>query len=196
MNLATGLRSFGLCSIVTDRLAIIAPKLFLSVWLNPLAGQYENPMPESTISPQSGAMNLATGLRSFGLCSILTGRLAISHWAMLLLYDWIHKVLTYVECRAVSGVIQNIDPPPPPPPPSECVLPPHQRLGEGGTHSPGGEGVGGQYFGGIISLQLDLCTIGSCNIYTVIRGWFFYCCFLYTIGIYKFGSIVILLPHF
>jgi hypothetical protein len=39
-----------------------------------------------------------------------------------------HKVLTYVEYRAVSGVFQNIDSPPPSPP-SECVLPPHQRRG-------------------------------------------------------------------
>jgi hypothetical protein len=31
--------------------------------------------------------------------------------------------------------------PPTPSPPIECVLPPHQRLG--GTHSPGGEEVGG-----------------------------------------------------
>jgi hypothetical protein len=38
-----------------------------------------------------------------------------------------HKVRTYVEYRAVSGVFQNIDPPPPSPP-SECVHPPHQRL--------------------------------------------------------------------
>jgi hypothetical protein len=48
-----------------------------------------------------------------------------------------HKVLTYVEYRAVSGVFQNIDPPSPSTP-SECVLPPHQR--RGGTHSPGGGG--------------------------------------------------------
>ncbi len=39
-----------------------------------------------------------------------------------------HKVLAYVEYRAVSGVFQNIDPPPPSPP-SACVLPPHQRRG-------------------------------------------------------------------
>ncbi len=42
-------------------------------------------------------------------------------------YSWEsrdHKVLTYVEYRAVSGVFQNIDPPPPSPP-RECVLPPH-----------------------------------------------------------------------
>ncbi len=45
--------------------------------------------------------------------------------------DWyMHKVPTYVEYRAVSGVFQNIDPPPPSPP-SECVLPPHQRRGGG-----------------------------------------------------------------
>jgi hypothetical protein len=54
-----------------------------------------------------------------------------------------HKVLTYVEYRAVPGVFQNIDLPPPSPP-SECVLPPQQR--RGGTHSPGGEGVGGSIF--------------------------------------------------
>ncbi len=47
-----------------------------------------------------------------------------------------HKVLTYVEYRAVSEAFQNIDPPPP-------ILP--KRRGR--THSPGGEGVGGQYFG-------------------------------------------------
>jgi hypothetical protein len=39
-----------------------------------------------------------------------------------------HKVLSYVEYRAVSCVFQNIDPPRPSPP-SECVLPPHQRRG-------------------------------------------------------------------
>ncbi len=49
-----------------------------------------------------------------------------------------HKVFTYVEYRAVSGVFQNIDPSPP----SECVLPPHQRR----THSPGGEGGGESIF--------------------------------------------------
>jgi hypothetical protein len=38
----------------------------------------------------------------------------------------------------MSLVFKNIDPPPPSSP-GEC--------GGGGTHSPGGEGVGGQYFG-------------------------------------------------
>jgi hypothetical protein len=52
----------------------------------------------------------------------------------VLLYN--HKVLTYVEYRAVSGVFQNIDPPPPPPPPSVCVYPPHRRRrGGGGVHT-------------------------------------------------------------
>jgi hypothetical protein len=51
-----------------------------------------------------------------------------------------HKVLTYVEYRAVSGVFQNIDPPPPSPP-SECVLPSHQRRGGGGCTLAGGGGV-------------------------------------------------------
>ncbi len=40
-----------------------------------------------------------------------------------------HKVLTYIEYRAVSGVFRTIDPPPTPSPPSECVLPPHLRRG-------------------------------------------------------------------
>ncbi len=54
-----------------------------------------------------------------------------------------HKVLTYVEYRAVSGVFQNIDPPPPSPL-SECDLLPHQRRG---VHTRRGvRGVGGQYF--------------------------------------------------
>jgi hypothetical protein len=57
----------------------------------------------------------------------------------------LHKVLTYVDYRAVSGVFQNIDPPPTPSPPSECVLPPHQRRG-GGVHTRRAVG-GGQYFG-------------------------------------------------
>ncbi len=51
-----------------------------------------------------------------------------------------HKVLTYIEYRAVSGVFRTIDPPTPSPP-SECVLPPAPKAGD--THSPGGEGVGG-----------------------------------------------------
>ncbi len=55
-------------------------------------------------------------------------------------YDNYHKVLTYVEYRSVSGDFQNILTPHPPSLPSECVLP---RT----THSPDGEGVGGQYFG-------------------------------------------------
>ncbi len=37
--------------------------------------------------------------------------------------------------------------PPSSSPPSECVIPPHHRQGVHTTHSPGGEGVGGQYFG-------------------------------------------------
>jgi hypothetical protein len=42
----------------------------------------------------------------------------------------IHKVITYVEYRAVSGIFHNIDPPPPPTPLRECVLPLHQsRIG-------------------------------------------------------------------
>ncbi len=47
-----------------------------------------------------------------------------------------HKVLTYEEYRAVSGVFQNIEniEPPPPSPPSECVLHPAPKAG-GGVHT-------------------------------------------------------------
>jgi hypothetical protein len=55
-----------------------------------------------------------------------------------------HKVLTYIEYRAVSGVFRTT-----PSPTSVCVLPPLQRQGGGGgTQSPGSEGVGG---GGILT---------------------------------------------
>ncbi len=69
-----------------------------------------------------------------------------------------HKVLTYVEYRAVSGVFQSIDPPPPSSP-SECVLPPHQRRGGyWGTHSPGG---GGSVFWKMSDIGLASCSINS-----------------------------------
>jgi hypothetical protein len=63
------------------------------------------------------------------------------------LYSLLHKVLTYIEYRAVSGVFRTtIDPPPPTPsPPSECVLLPHQRRG---VHTGrAGWGGGGSNFG-------------------------------------------------
>ncbi len=58
-----------------------------------------------------------------------------------------HKVLTYVEYRAVSDVFQNIDPPPPSSP-SECVLPPpHQRRGLHTRRAVRGMGaIGGSVF--------------------------------------------------
>ena len=63
----------------------------------------------------------------------------------------------------MTGVVQNIDPPPPILP-SECVLPLHQR--RRGTHSPGGEGVGGVNFledarHWIGLLQYNLSTVSS-----------------------------------
>jgi hypothetical protein len=59
-------------------------------------------------------------------------------------YALYHKVLTYVEYRAVSGVFQNIDPPPPSPP-SECVLPPAPKAGGTPSLGPVRE-VGGSIF--------------------------------------------------
>ncbi len=50
----------------------------------------------------------------------------------------------HIEYRAMPGVFRSIDPPPPLHPAS--VSSPRTKRG-GGTHSPGGEGVGGQYFG-------------------------------------------------
>jgi hypothetical protein len=64
-----------------------------------------------------------------------------------------HKVLTYIEHRAVSDVFRTIDPPPPLPPAS-VSSPRTKGGGGGGTHSPGGEGVGGQYFGRRQTLDL------------------------------------------
>jgi hypothetical protein len=55
-----------------------------------------------------------------------------------------HKVLTYVEYRAVSGVFQNINPPTPSPP-SYSVSSPRTK-GRGYTLA-GRWGGGGQYFG-------------------------------------------------
>ncbi len=53
-----------------------------------------------------------------------------------------HKVLTYVEYRAVPGVFQNVDPPPPLHPASGP--PPAPKAG--GTHLPGSEGGGRSIF--------------------------------------------------
>jgi hypothetical protein len=76
-------------------------------------------------------------------------------------YSVLRKILTYIEYRAVSGVFRSIDPFPP----SECVLlPPHQRLGD--THSPGGEGVGGQYFGRRQTLDWPLTVL---SLYAVLH---------------------------
>jgi hypothetical protein len=55
-----------------------------------------------------------------------------------------HKA--YLEYRTVSGVFRTIDPPPPLPLAS-VSSPPPTKGGGGCTHSPGVEGVGGQYFG-------------------------------------------------
>jgi hypothetical protein len=49
-----------------------------------------------------------------------------------------HKVLTYIEYRAVYGIFRTIDPPQ-----SECVLPPHLRRGS--TLAGRWDGGGGQY---------------------------------------------------
>jgi hypothetical protein len=51
----------------------------------------------------------------------------------------IHKVLTYIEYRAVSGVFRTTVLTPHPLSAQRVCTPPHQR--RGGTNSPGGEGV-------------------------------------------------------
>jgi hypothetical protein len=54
-----------------------------------------------------------------------------------------HKVLTYIEYRAVSGVFQNNDPPPPFHPANVSS----PRTKSGGYTLQGVRGVGVQYFG-------------------------------------------------
>ncbi len=71
-----------------------------------------------------------------------------------------HKVLTYVEYRAVPRVFQTIEPPPPSPP-NECVLTPHQ--GRGVHTRRAVKGVGGSIFWktsdiGLVSYSMDLST--------------------------------------
>jgi hypothetical protein len=63
--------------------------------------------------------------------------------------SWMQKILTY----AVSGIFLNIDPPPPLP--LVSVSSPRTK-GGGYTHSPGGEGVDGQYFGRCQTLDWPL----------------------------------------
>jgi hypothetical protein len=62
-----------------------------------------------------------------------------SCFSCLNLFGFDHKVLTYIEYRAVSGVFRTIDPHPPLP--LASVSSPRTKDG-GRTHSPGGEGVG------------------------------------------------------
>jgi hypothetical protein len=84
-----------------------------------------------------------------------------------ILFYYTHKVLTYKEYRAVSGVFRTIDPPPPFPP-SECVLPPHLR--RRGTHSPGGKGVGGSIFRKTPDIGLASYSIIPLRLYLMIVG--------------------------
>ncbi len=85
-----------------------------------------------------------------------------------------HKVLTYIEYRAGSGVFRTIDPPTPSTA-SECVLPRTKGGGGGGTHSPGGEGLGvnisedARHWIGL--LQYKPSTVGA-NAYDREKAWF------------------------
>ncbi len=75
-----------------------------------------------------------------------------------------HKVLPYIEYRAVSGVFRTIDHPPPLHPAS--VSSPRTKGGgvHSATHSPGGEGVGVgvQYFG----RRQTLDCVSTCHVYS------------------------------
>ncbi len=84
--------------------------------------------------------------------------------------NWqLHKVLTFVEYRAVSASSKILTPHPPPR--SECVLPPHQRRGLH-AHSPGGEGGWGTIFRkthdiGLASYTIiSLRAVGSAEVMT------------------------------
>jgi hypothetical protein len=84
------------------------------------------PHPQANVSPPgSNFGGWGQSLVGEGAGPITTGEKA---WYSR--YRMIHKVITYVEYRAVSGIFHSIDPPPPPTPLRECVLPPHQsRIG-------------------------------------------------------------------
>jgi len=66
-----------------------------------------------------------------------------------------HRVLTYIEYRAVSGVFRTIDPPPLLHPASVSS----PRTKGGGTHSPGGEGGGRSIFSKTPDIGLTSCSI-------------------------------------
>ncbi len=71
-----------------------------------------------------------------------------SSWILVIFFHHkAHKVLTYVDYRAVSDVFQNIDPHPllPLASVSSPLVLPHTK-GGGYTHSPGGEGDRGSIF--------------------------------------------------
>ncbi len=106
-------------------------------------------------------------------CSNMT----VQGWVICILYMYFvnnidegcrHKVLAYIEYRAVSGVFRTIYPPPPLPLCSECVLPAHQTRGVG-THSPEGWGGGGQYFGRRQALDWPLTVCPS----TAVALWLY-----------------------
>jgi hypothetical protein len=94
-----------------------------------------------------------------------------------------HKVLTYVEYRAVSRVFQNIDPPPLSPP-RECVLPPHQRRGVHSRRAVRGWGGGSIFWKtrdiglasySIISLHITVSVMSEPTVVTVkseLSSWF------------------------
>jgi hypothetical protein len=91
--------------------------------------------------------------------------------AMLL----VHKVLTYTEYRAVSGVFKTIDPPPPLHPASVSSL----RTKSGGGTLRAVRGAGGQYFGRRQTLDWPL-TVYNTSTFTFIKsslvGQFCCCC--------------------
>ncbi len=67
-------------------------------------------------------------------------------WKKLWAETTVHKVLTYVEYRAVFGVFQNIDPPPHPLSTQRVCPSPDQRRGGGGYTLAGQWGGGGSIF--------------------------------------------------
>ncbi len=94
----------------------------------------------------------------------------------------LHKVLIYIEYRAVSGVFRTIDPPTPSPP-SECVIPPQQR--RGGT--PGRWGGGGLIFRktpdiGLASYSIIPLRLTGCDPSMLGKHRDEYCPFWETIG--------------
>ncbi len=87
------------------------------LWYQPaslcsLAGRYDNPMPKSTFSTQSGTMNLATGSCIQYLMFKHTFDLSFSHWCSTFkcfsLFSCFNSINTYSFVHCTYVMVSNI----------------------------------------------------------------------------------------